>query len=71
MADLVRQKFQQPQLCAALLATGDEYLEETNWWKDTFWGVCNGEGLNKLGNILMMVREELKGMAKGDSRVPR
>jgi ribA/ribD-fused uncharacterized protein len=28
------------------------YLEETNWWNDTYWGVCNGKGQNELGLLL-------------------
>lgn len=40
--------------------TGDLYLEESNWWKDTFWGVCNGVGQNHLGKLLMKIRNELK-----------
>lgn len=27
------------ELAERLLATGNKYLEETNWWRDTFWGV--------------------------------
>jgi N-glycosidase YbiA len=49
-----------PSLREKLLETGDKYLEETNWWKDTFWGVCNGKGENNLGKILMKVREKLR-----------
>lgn len=41
-----------------LLATGEEELVEGNYWNDTYWGVCNGVGQNKLGKILMRVREE-------------
>jgi ribA/ribD-fused uncharacterized protein len=45
-----------------LLETGDKYLEETNWWNDQFWGVCDGKGENNLGKLLMKVRERvLKG----------
>ena len=43
-----------------LLATGDKYLEETNWWNDVYWGVCDGQGDNELGKCLMKIREELK-----------
>lgn len=43
-----------------LLATGDKYLEETNYWGDIFWGVCDGIGDNELGKCLMKIREELK-----------
>ena len=38
MKDLLRQKFQDPELCQKLLATGDSLLEEGNYWHDTFWG---------------------------------
>lgn len=37
----------------------DCYLEETNTWNDTYWGVCNGVGQNKLGQILMKLRDEI------------
>lgn len=43
-----------------LLLTGDKYLEETNWWNDKFWGVCNGVGENHLGKILMKIRKKLQ-----------
>ena len=43
----------------ALLATGNRDIEEGNWWGDTFWGVCKGEGENHLGNLLMKIRKEL------------
>ena len=39
-----------------LIATGNAYLEETNHWNDRIWGVCEGEGQNHLGKILMNVR---------------
>ena len=60
MNDLVRQKFADPTLRAQLLLTGDQELEEGNWWGDRFWGVCKGEGENHLGKILMAVRAELR-----------
>ena len=50
---------QNPKLEELLLATGEEELVEGNHWHDTFWGVCNGVGENKLGKILMMVRAHL------------
>jgi ribA/ribD-fused uncharacterized protein len=40
-----------------LIDTGDKYIEETNSWGDTFWGVCDGKGENNLGKILMKIRE--------------
>lgn len=62
MCSILRAKFSQsPTLKALLLSTGDKYLEETNDWGDTFWGVdIKKGGQNKLGYILMNVREELR-----------
>ena len=58
MLDINRLKFEDPNLEAKLLNTGEAYLEETNWWGDVYWGVCNGIGENNLGEILMLVRGE-------------
>ena len=52
-------------LQARLLETGDEKLVEGNWWRDTFWGVCNGKGENHLGKILMEVRDIFRGEKNG------
>lgn len=60
MEDLLRLKFQNPQFKKMLLATNDEELEEGNTWNDTYWGTCNGIGQNKLGKLLMKIREEIK-----------
>lgn len=59
----LRKKFADPELRSLLLATGDEELVEGNYWGDTYWGVCNGVGQNKLGKLLMQVREEIKNNA--------
>ena len=60
MKEIVLAKFTQNNtLKEKLLKTGTAELIEGNWWKDTFWGVCNGKGLNHLGRILMEVRDEL------------
>lgn len=40
-----------------LLSTGNKYLEETNHWGDIYWGVCDGNGQNNLGKILMKIRK--------------
>ena len=60
MKELLMQKFSQPKFADLLLATGDAYLEETNWWKDRYWGVCNGTGRNRLGHLLMEIRSDLR-----------
>lgn len=59
MEDLVRQKFQHPELKEQLRKTYTYSLIETNWWGDTFWGVCKNVGQNHLGRILMKIRDEL------------
>ena len=56
----LRLKFQNPDLAAKLIATGDEELIEGNPWGDRIWGVYNGEGENRLGKLLMKIRDELK-----------
>lgn len=61
MKCVVSAKFTQNRdLRNKLLATGNRELIEGNTWDDTYWGVCKGKGQNKLGEILMDVREELK-----------
>lgn len=60
MYDILMDKFtRNEELKAKLLDTKDKYLEETNWWGDKYWGVCNGKGLNRLGEILMTIREHI------------
>jgi ribA/ribD-fused uncharacterized protein len=71
MEDLVYRKFRDNKvLRAELLATDDAELIEGNWWKDTIWGMVKDSsgkwvGENRLGKILMKVREQLheKAMA--------
>ena len=61
MRNIVNAKFtQNPDLMNKLLETNDAELLEGNWWKDTFWGICNGEGENNLGKILMEIRDKYK-----------
>lgn len=59
MLEGLYRKFADDELAEWLLDTGDEELIEGNWWGDRYWGVCNGVGQNKLGKLLMKVREEL------------
>ena len=57
---LLRRKFSQPDLAAALLATGEADLIEGNDWGDRYWGVSKGSGQNRLGRLLMRIRDELR-----------
>lgn len=63
MSGLLFQKFDtvmNPELSTLLSATGERFLEETNWWKDTFWGrTPDGVGANMLGVLLMRVRDSI------------
>jgi ribA/ribD-fused uncharacterized protein len=65
MSDINVLKFHNQELLKKLLATDDAYLEETNYWHDSYWGVCTctkcgGEGKNVLGRILMGLRDKLR-----------
>lgn len=48
-----------PELRSRLIKTGDEEIIEENTWGDTFWGICNGEGHNWLGIIIMATRDKI------------
>ena len=59
MEEIVKCKFDQnPDIKEKLINTKDKTLIEGNKWNDTFWGMCDGEGENNLGKILMKIREE-------------
>lgn len=61
MKEFIYQKFNNNlELKKKLLLTDGYELIEDNWWGDTFWGICNGKGINTLGKILMEIREKLK-----------
>lgn len=60
MYEFLKQKFNYETYANLLLSTENAYLEETNTWGDTFWGVCNGVGQNNLGKLLMQIRDELR-----------
>lgn len=62
MLQLLRDKFGSNPLRKALLDTGDAELIEGNTWGDRYWGVCKGVGQNRLGVLLMQVREELRNV---------
>ena len=54
---------QNEDLKTLLLNTGNSQLIEGNSWHDTFWGVDinTGQGENKLGILLMTIRDVLRG----------
>ena len=60
MLNALKKKFQHPELCELLLSTGKRELIE-NSPHDKFWGCGrNGNGKNRLGKLLMQVREEIR-----------
>ena len=62
MLKLITMKFEDPEFRQLLINTGDSNLIEGNRWHDNFWGNCSCDkcqhkvGENRLGNILMYVR---------------
>ena len=61
MYEVCEAKFtQNDSLKCKLKDTGDAILIEGNSWGDRIWGVCNGVGENRLGKILMRIRDELR-----------
>lgn len=57
MRDLIHQKFSGEPLKSKLQSTRGMWLQEGNTWGDTFWGICDGMGLNTLGRLLMEERD--------------
>lgn len=64
----VRKKFNEhPDIAEKLIKTYPLYLMEGNWWHDNKWGNCTcgrlakcaKRGANLLGEILIIVRQEL------------
>lgn len=68
MYELLCQKFGDPYYRRELLNTVGMTLEEGNTWKDDYWGIDRNRrperGLNKLGKMLMHIRDNLQ--AYGD-----
>lgn len=53
-----------------LMATGDTQLIEWNNWGDKYWGVTeDGRGRNRLGVLLMELRDEFKELSDGTIQV--
>lgn len=61
MKEILIDKFtRNAYLCDLLLSTKGKYLEEKNYWGDTYWGVdVKLGGQNNLGKILMEIRDSL------------
>ena len=60
MYEIVKAKFSQNEDFKALLLQVKEPIVEDNTWNDTYWGVCNGVGKNKLGKILEKIKMEFE-----------
>lgn len=61
MREILICKFtQNEELKKKLLDTGDQELQEGNYWGDVYWGVCRGVGENHLGKLLMEIRSSLR-----------
>lgn len=56
MFEILLQKFSDKELMNKLIAVEGDIVED-NYWNDTYWGKCNGKGLNKLGKMLMEIRD--------------
>jgi predicted NAD-dependent protein-ADP-ribosyltransferase YbiA (DUF1768 family) len=68
MYEICYAKFSQNvELKEKLLATGNKHLIEGTYWHDNCWGDCYCEdcvdivGENRLGEILMEIRSDLRG----------
>jgi len=59
MIDILNIKFKNEKMKNMLISTKGIDLVENNTWGDTFWGVCNGQGKNTLGKILMDIRKKI------------
>lgn len=73
MLGLLRQKFSAEPFLSLLLESSGRMLIEGNNWGDRYWGVCRGEGKNRLGVLIMKVREELEvgHLVKGEEHEPQ
>lgn len=74
MEEIVRDKFNRNEdLKHLLIETGDRLLVEGNYWSDCYWGVDlkTKKGKNKLGQILMKIRKELRSTPPSTNRQDR
>jgi ribA/ribD-fused uncharacterized protein len=71
MRMLLAQKFRLGEpLALRLLATGNAELTEGNRWGDRYWGVADGVGQNRLGQLLMQRRAELRTALREQTLTP-
>jgi len=58
----LREKFKNKEFLQKLLLTGNENIQEGNYWHDTFWGIdlksTPNHGENHLGRLIMKIRDE-------------
>lgn len=67
MYEICKEKFSEhPWLAQRLVATDGFDLIEGNTWGDHIWGVCDGYGEDRLGIILMKIRDEITGELKSE-----
>ncbi len=57
MMELLRVKFNDVRLKSLLEFTRGKLLVNVVEYQDTYWGIYNGQGLNKLGKFLMEIRD--------------
>ena len=57
MEKILIEKFKDPVLQKKLLATSKLPLINGNTYRDSYWGIYNGSGKNRLGQLLEKVRD--------------
>lgn len=56
MGKVLHEKFKNRMLFLQLKTIKEPIIND-NYWGDTFWGVCKGEGKNILGKMLTVIRD--------------
>jgi len=58
---LLKLKFSQKPFRSKLISTGNQNIQEGNYWNDKFFGIClkTGEGENHLGRLIMNIRDQI------------
>lgn len=68
MMKLLRLKFQRSDLLEKLMLIEGPIVNE-NDYGDTYWGVCNGQGQNKLGQFLTTIKDEALSNAYTEAKI--